>query len=310
PRPGAEVLRRDVAAGGLAQVRVDVVRRDRLASALRIEILEQLVARQVLALLHDASEPPVGDRDGVVDAALAAESELELRALDLDVAAAERGETERAVRLRVLVVADADQRLVEQAHHGREDLAPRQVARAQVALDALADLRKDLAELEHAAELRPVARVAVQRVIAVLLASARVARGDLDVALRVRADPHLGPRRRHHERREALELLALGDALAVGPAIAPARARALAADPGDAVADVGQPRARRGLAVLVDARRQRRVAQLRAPRRDRRRLRRLLGTGSHDGASLCRAGSAGNVRPPPGPTNITARRAI
>src|SRR5262249_38611209 len=149
-----------------------VVRGDRLALARLVDVLEQLLSRQILALLHDARELAVGDRDGVLDAALAAEGEVELPALHLDVPPAQRGEAEGTVLARVLVVADADQRLVEQRHDGREDLPPRELARAQVALDALADLREGLAELEHAPEFRLIARVAVQRVVAVLLAPA------------------------------------------------------------------------------------------------------------------------------------------
>src|SRR5207244_11840452 len=95
-------------------------------------------------------------------AALAAEGEVQLRALHLDVPPAQGRQAERAVLARVLVVADADQRLVEEHHDGGEDLAPGEVARAQVALDALADLGKDLAELEHAVELGLVARVAIR----------------------------------------------------------------------------------------------------------------------------------------------------
>jgi len=33
-----------------------------LAPALGVEVLEQLLSRQVLALLHDAGEPAIGDR--------------------------------------------------------------------------------------------------------------------------------------------------------------------------------------------------------------------------------------------------------
>jgi hypothetical protein len=43
------------------------------------EVLEQLVTRQVLALLDDAGEPAVGDGHDVIDPALAAEAELQLR---------------------------------------------------------------------------------------------------------------------------------------------------------------------------------------------------------------------------------------
>src|SRR5437667_36894 len=100
-------------------------------------------------------------------------------------AAAQRGEPEGVVLARVLVVADADERLVEEPHHRGEDLPARQIAGAQVALHPLADVRQDLAELEHAAELRLIALRPVPRMVPVLLASPRIARRRLDVTVRV-----------------------------------------------------------------------------------------------------------------------------
>src|SRR5882724_5933479 len=254
-RPGPEVLRRDVPAGDLAKIGVHVVRGDGLALAGRVDVFEELVPRQILALLDDARQAPVGDRHRVIDAALAAEAEEHFRALDLDVTVAQRGESEGAVLARVLVVAHADQRLVEQHHHGGEDLAPRKVPGAQIALHALADLGEDFAELEHAAEFRLVARLAVQGMVAVLLAAARVARSRLDVPFGVRAYPDVGPGRRN---REGVDSLALGlarDARAVRCVENPAFSRALAPDSGEAVGDVAEPGAQGRLAVLVDARR-------------------------------------------------------
>src|SRR5204863_3109945 len=254
-RPGAEVLRREVPAGDLAKIGVHVVRRDGLALAGGVDVLEQLLSGKVLALLHDAREPPVGDRHGVIDSALAAEAEQQLRALHLDVTLAQRREAEGAVLARVLVVADADQRLVEQHHHGSEDLAPREIARAQIALHALANLGEGLAELEHAPEFRLVARLAVQGMVAVLLAAARVARSRLDVPFGVRAYPDVGPRRGNREGVDALALGLVGDALPVRCVEGPALSRALAPGAGEAVGDVVEPGAQGRLAMLIDARR-------------------------------------------------------
>src|SRR6266852_387952 len=234
PRPGAKVLGGDIAAGDLAKIGVHVVRRDGLALAGGVDVLEKLVPRQVLALLNDAGEAPVGDRHRVIDSALAAEAEEQFRTLDLDVALAQGGEAEGAVLARVLVVAHADQRLVEQHHHGGEDLAPREIARAQIAFDALADLGEDFDELEHAAEFRLVARLAVQGMVAVLLAAARIARSRLDVPFGVRAYPDVGPGRGDRERVDPLALGLARDALAVRPVVNPALSRTLAPDAGEA----------------------------------------------------------------------------
>src|SRR2546422_1092515 len=88
-RPGPEVLRRDVPAGDFAKIRVHIVRRDGLALAGGVDVLEQLLPGEVLALLDDAREAPVGDRHRVIDPALAAKAEQQFRALDLDVTLAQ-----------------------------------------------------------------------------------------------------------------------------------------------------------------------------------------------------------------------------
>src|SRR2546425_12541202 len=258
-RPGPEVLRREIAPGDLAKIGVHVVRGDRLALAGGVDVLEQLVPGEVLALLDDAGEAAVGDRDRVVHAALAAEGKLQLRALDLEVAPAQGGEPEGAVLAGVFVVAHADQRLVEQHHHGGEDLAPRQVARAQIALDALADLGEHFAELEHAAELGFVARLAVARMVAILLSSARVARRRLDVSPGIGTDPDLGPGGRDRKGIDPFALGCRGDARSVRRIKGPTLARAFAPDSGEAVGDVAEPGAGGGLAVLVGPRRDHRV---------------------------------------------------
>jgi hypothetical protein len=56
----------------------------------------------------------------VRDAALSPELESKLRARHRDVASAKRREPEGAVVARVLVAAHADERLLEQPHHGGE----------------------------------------------------------------------------------------------------------------------------------------------------------------------------------------------
>ena len=57
------------------QVVVDVVGADAVALAVLVEILEQVLPRQVLAALHDGGEPAVAQVDVVLDAVLAAEVE-------------------------------------------------------------------------------------------------------------------------------------------------------------------------------------------------------------------------------------------
>ena len=128
----------------------------------------------------------------------------------------EGGEPVRLVLRRVGLVADADERLVEQLDDEREHLLARQAAAPQVGVDRLADVGQDLAELRELAELVGVADLPPARVVAVLLAAAGVAAGGQDVAVLRRADPHVGPRRRDRDRRDAGPFLRVGDDRAVG----------------------------------------------------------------------------------------------
>ena len=116
-------------------------------------------------------------------AALALELEAQLGALHLDVRVAQRGQAVAVVAARVVVVADADQRGLQQVHDGGQHLLARQAATRHVLRDALADGRQRPRELHHVLVLRAVAHLAETRVVAVLLAAARVAPGGLQVAV-------------------------------------------------------------------------------------------------------------------------------
>src|SRR5581483_9111194 len=83
--PGAEVLRREVLPGGAAQVVVDVGRIDRVLDAVGIDVLEELLAGQLLAAADDARQAAVADLDVVPDATLAPEVEVDGRAVDVGV---------------------------------------------------------------------------------------------------------------------------------------------------------------------------------------------------------------------------------
>src|SRR5439155_6416624 len=117
---------------------------------------------------------------------------------------------------------------VEEPDHRGEDLLARELVAGEVALDALAKPRQHLAELEHVAEFRAVARLAIRRVVAVLLAPARVAGRGLDVAIGIGTDPHVRSGGRDRELVEALALQRIADAHAVGREVRPAGPGALA----------------------------------------------------------------------------------
>jgi hypothetical protein len=163
------------------------------------------------------------------------------RSVHFRVLIAHRRQSDRAVLLRVFLVADPDHRLLEQADDRGEHFFARQAALAEVGAGALADLRQRLGEGEQPSVLHLVARVAPPRVIAVLLAAARVAPGRLHVAARIGADPDVGPRRRDRERVDALNLRAIGDGAAARVDIAESAQAAQPPDAGRAlIADVAQ----------------------------------------------------------------------
>ena len=106
---------------------------------------------------------------------------------------------------------------------------------------------------------RLVAHLAPARMIAVLLAPARVAAGGLQVAVRVGADPHLGPGRRDRQRADAPQRLGIADRRAVRADGSRSRFSRMAGYAGRGVADIAQPRAlRRDL--RIQRLRERRVA--------------------------------------------------
>ena len=75
-----------------------------------VEILEQLVPGQVATAFDDAREPAVADVALISVAALAAEAEMDVAAVDPDMAIAQRRQPEALIGPRVLGVADAEQR--------------------------------------------------------------------------------------------------------------------------------------------------------------------------------------------------------
>ena len=128
---------------------------------------------------------------------------------------AHRGQPERLVGDRVLLGADAEEAAVEQPHRaGQHALAGELVGGLQVGLDLLAQPRQRLREARHLVELLGVPAGAPGVVVAVLLAPRGVDAGGLQVPVRIRTDPDVLPRRRDAELADAVDHLALGDALA------------------------------------------------------------------------------------------------
>src|SRR6185436_17645299 len=92
-------------------------------------------------------------------------------------------------------------------------------------------------------ELRIVTSTAPLRVVAVLLATPGVPAGRLDVAVRVGADPDVGPGGRDGERLDPLDGRRVPDGLAVPVAVRESAPRTPASDPRPVVAGIAQARA-------------------------------------------------------------------
>ena len=104
-----------------------------------------------------------------------------------------RRQAERSVDACVLLVADTDQAQLEQSHDRREHLVSRQALRGQVLPAAPPDPGQRSRERDHPLEVLGTAPLAPLRVIAVLLPTACVATRRLEMAVRPRADPDIGP---------------------------------------------------------------------------------------------------------------------
>src|SRR5262249_5443149 len=195
-----------------------------------VAVLKELLARQVAALPDDSGKASIVELQFVRHAALPAEDEPHLRSRHLHVPVPHRRQAVRVVVARVLFVADANERLLEQPDDRGEDFRARKARSPQVGVGTTTNPGKRAAEVDEAAVLARVADLAPLRVIAVLLAAARVAAGRLEMTARVGPEPDGLPRRRDHQRADTVQI--------APPHGLPARGdipkRALPAEPADA----------------------------------------------------------------------------
>ena len=250
PGPGPEILGRHVGAGDLAQVVVDVIGADVVGLAIRVEVLEELLPRQVLASPHDRREAPVPQADLMLLPGLAPEPEPDRGTAHRGVTRPQRGQPERTIETGVLVVADPDEGRLEEPHDGGQDLVARQAGRREIPFAAGADPRQDAREIEQLPELGVVAVRTPARVIAVLLASPGVPTRRLEVTGRIGADPDIGPGGRDGQRADALLGDGIGYRRSVRPAIGEPAARATARDAGSRIGGIAKASGPRGGAVV------------------------------------------------------------
>src|SRR4051794_5500818 len=205
PGPRPEVLGCDVRPRDLAEVLVDVLRPDVMDLPVPADVREQLLTRQLLASPDDRRQPAVPEPDFVPLTRLPTKSEADRRALDAHVAAAKRRQPERPIEPRVLFVADPDACRLQQPDHRGKDLLAGHPRAGEVGVAPAADPRQDAPEFDETLVLRLVPARTPAFVIPVLLSSPSVPAGRLEVAVWVRADPHLGPRRRDRKRADPAE---------------------------------------------------------------------------------------------------------
>ena len=150
------------------------------------------------------------------------------------------------VLARVFVVADANQRPLEQLHDRGKHLLARQTRTPQVRGGARADARQAAANTEQRSNFvssRTAATAGDSDTACVRARRARWPGGGRGIW----TDPHVGPRGRNRERLDSLEYLRVGDRASVRLDVTHARLAADAADAGQhAIVDVMQLRDRRG----------------------------------------------------------------
>src|SRR5205085_8748840 len=109
-------------AGQLPQALVHVAAADRVRTPGHVNPLEQLLTWQLAAAPNLTSEQPVVDGCLVLLAALADEAQHGRAAIGSEVSVPQRREPERSVLLRVVLVADPNERRVEQRQHEGDDV--------------------------------------------------------------------------------------------------------------------------------------------------------------------------------------------
>ena len=115
---------------------------------------------------------------------------------------------------RVRVAADPEHAQVEQGHHGGEHPVAGRSPAGRIGSRPVPDLRQALGDLQNAVDLLLVPGRAPRGVVETVFAAGRVGAG-LDVAARVRRDPHVLPGRGNRQTPHALDRAGAGDPGAV-----------------------------------------------------------------------------------------------
>ena len=194
-RSRSGILRRELAAGGGAQIRIHVAGADRAHACALVDVLEERLPGKLLALAHAPREPSVRELDDLLHAALRAKRSV--RRLPWTSACRSRSVVDRTIRSRAgPVVPNPNHAVLEDSRtvassQGRES-------------DACRDQRRSAGEPPAARGRTPAAgRIWRHRGPSTsagdteLFAAAGVAAGHLQVRPRIARNPHVAPGRRN-----------------------------------------------------------------------------------------------------------------
>src|SRR6266542_1665495 len=132
-------------------------------------------------------------------AALAAKAKPQLRAFYFHVPILHGGKTERFVFACILLIADPDEALLQKLHDCCEHFLPRQTAASQIFLQPSSNFRERFSEGDQSIVFVLIAYFPPALVIAILLPSPRIPSGGLNMPIRRRTNPDIGPGRRDSE---------------------------------------------------------------------------------------------------------------
>ena len=203
--------------------------------------------------LVSKGKPPVVQHDLVCLPAFAAKVEGRTSvAQEFHVPGTQCRQTERSVRPRVFLVADAHERFLEQRDDNGKNFLPGQSRQCAIVFQPATQSRQSLTEFDHARKLAVVTRLTPARVVSILLASPRVAAGRLQMPSRLRANPDVGVSRRNRQHPDAIEHAFRMDRSPVRSDIAKAPAASLPRDAGLRVVHIEKTTGTRVTARLRD----------------------------------------------------------
>ena len=215
-RPGPKVFRGEIFTRNFAQIIVHILRGDVTYFAVFIEILKKILPGQVLQLRNCFRDALIGHPHFVHASALAAKTKMHFRSCHIDMSILHGCQAERFVFTRVFLIADADERALEQPHYRCQDFVPRQTRRSEVFTHAFANFRQSLREDHDPVVLVFVAHLAPTLMVKVLFAPARIATGCLNVAVCRGTNPDVRPGRRNGEICHAQQSLLIPNRFSLG----------------------------------------------------------------------------------------------